>query len=987
MKAPVVIGLGVILAAGAAAYFLFGGAGTPPASPEHPGAKPLETGPAPITAGSKEAPPSDARAAAPVASVPFEDRAIPESREFVGLPRVALRGRVVDQEGRPLARVPVRARYGSEGFREGTNSAQATTDEAGRFEFESLPIGARVTLRARPPALRDATIVQTIERRETLDVGDLVALPGASVQGVVMNPDKTPLIGASVRAVLEPKGGSAGPNIMFLPGPGTRQDQRIATTNAQGEFILHGLEAGTYKLSADHGEYVADARAGVMISAQAALRDQNFVLSEGLTVKGVVVDGEGTGVTGATVSVRLEGLDFLNAAGEAILPSVKTNSEGLFELKGVRKGTIKLTAEARGFARSDPIEVKPGELTRIALSNPALVFGRIHYPAGISASPSTVIRAVEVDTPWGLSRALGTLERGAEAAVTSKQPESLDLYCLSALPDGPVRIEIDAPGCSPFRSDPLTLEAGQTVELSPTLEPELVITGKVLDSEGKPVADALVAARPADARESVRVSDNSTGTRRTVRARGASFDGSDAGPPAPQKLAVSDASGHFSLPGLGAGVFTLAASHPRHLSTTSPSITLAKGVAPTPVSLTLGAAGAIAGRAWSRTGAPLAQHPVQINTAAGPGRNGFARPRQITTDREGRFHLGGLEPGRYEVKLGGSISADSPSFAFAFAIDEDSNAPAEPEGLLVEAGKTTEVEVREPVPGVIRGVVYDGGTPVADVTVRLEKKRRGPRGFPGFGTDPAVRTDPNGAFAFDEIEAGQYLVSARAPLSALPIEVEVEIRPGSQESLRVDLPSGAIEGRILDTADQPIAHARITVERLQSEAGEVITESVVMVTASNEGGDGGTVTMGSATGKPILTDAEGRYRIPFLPAAAYELNIQAKGYARTQSGRLEVRDRETLSAPDLKMRPSAQINLTVTGRIDGSGMIVAHLRRADRDEPVDVKTIGKTNSATFDGLDSGDYEIEIHNIEKDTHATQAVSVVAGTPANLSMICP
>jgi hypothetical protein len=276
---------------------------------------------------------------------------------------------------------------------------------------------------------------------------------------------------------------------------------------------------------------------------------------------------------------------------------------------------------------------------------------------------------------------------------------------------------------------------------------------------------------------------------------------------------------------------------------------------------------------------------------------------------------------------------------------------------------------------------------VADVTVRLEKKRRGPRGFPGFGTDPAVRTDPNGAFAFDEIEAGQYLVSARAPLSALPIEVEVEIRPGSQESLRVDLPSGAIEGRILDTADQPIAHARITVERLQSEAGEVITESVVMVTASNEGGDGGTVTMGSATGKPILTDAEGRYRIPFLPAAAYELNIQAKGYARTQSGRLEVRDRETLSAPDLKMRPSAQINLTVTGHIDGPGMIVAHLRRADRDEPVDVKTIGKTNSATFDGLDSGDYEIEIHNIEKDTHATQAVSVVAGTPANLSMVCP
>lgn len=122
---------------------------------------------------------------------------------------------------------------------EGTHRKNARCDGAGAFELAGLPDGA-YRIRATAPGFAPAySAVFTAGTTPRIDVGTLRLAPRSSVRGRVVNADGTPVARAIVRAA------AASGN----PGGVTASD-------ANGEFVFDGLEAGRWTIHAvlPHGQ-------------------------------------------------------------------------------------------------------------------------------------------------------------------------------------------------------------------------------------------------------------------------------------------------------------------------------------------------------------------------------------------------------------------------------------------------------------------------------------------------------------------------------------------------------------------------------------------------------------------------------------------------------------------------------------------------------------------------------------------------------------
>ena len=155
-----------------------------------------------------------------------------------------IRGRVVNESGRPLpnARVLIR-RFGSMQI-ENTNT---TTDGEGKFEMTGLqPAGYLVFpfLQGYAPLLRDLEDTPARVHRAG-DSVTLVLTKGGVITGTVTNQAGEPVVGVNVRAMMvNPSNGLPFPyNIL---GPADRTDDR-------GIYRIYGLPEGTYAVWAGGG--------------------------------------------------------------------------------------------------------------------------------------------------------------------------------------------------------------------------------------------------------------------------------------------------------------------------------------------------------------------------------------------------------------------------------------------------------------------------------------------------------------------------------------------------------------------------------------------------------------------------------------------------------------------------------------------------------------------------------------------------------------
>ena len=212
-------------------------------------------------------------------------------------------GRVVDESNRPVegVRVGVMVELLRPGLtlhrllsEEGISGLTATTDSQGEFEFFVPAEEETVTLVARAlgyaPNLFGPLSVKPEEARR----GILLRLPrGLEARGRVVDERGAPLSGAALLARRWGVGGD---------GFGFEDMEPQATSGADGNFILRGLEKGSYTMTVSHATHATRTVPEVEIQAEAANRIPDIVLLAGAEISGLVADAERHPILGTKVS-------------------------------------------------------------------------------------------------------------------------------------------------------------------------------------------------------------------------------------------------------------------------------------------------------------------------------------------------------------------------------------------------------------------------------------------------------------------------------------------------------------------------------------------------------------------------------------------------------------------------------------------------------------------------------------------------------------
>jgi hypothetical protein len=212
-------------------------------------------------------------------------------------------------------------------------------------------------------------------------------------------------------------------------------------------------------------------------------------------------------------------------------------------------------------------------------------------------------------------------------------------------------------------------------------------------------------------------------------------------------------------------------------------------------------------------------------------------PLAATTDDEGAFQLPGDASGCHAV---------------ARHVDFF---PSDPVALAIGANT-----LRLAAGGAIQGVIADeGGAPVPSFTIGVESYR-------GVHADrsPVRQTRPfrdeGGAFTWDKLPPGRYVIAASAEGKAAVRSDVLEVESGRTTSVRIAFPRGAnLSGRVTDaTTRRPIAGASIALDGL--------TTTRVPGVAPVKSGDDGSYSLDGAPPGPfsVRVTREG-YRPRIVP--------------------------------------------------------------------------------------------------------------------------
>ncbi|MEM9801267.1 MAG: hypothetical protein AAGA20_13150, partial [Planctomycetota bacterium] len=457
---------------------------------------------------------------------------------------------------------------------------------------------------------------------ETTQLGDVVLLRGARIQGRVVDQHGAALEGALVGAVDASHFDGLTPIQLERIGRlGDDAFDRLtaATTRVDGEFELGGLAAGTVRVWA----HAPDRRFGL---SETIRLDP---LTGGVEIEVVVPDfGPTDRIAGRVVGPDGRGrrasiTRYMTTKETSRGDTIRTDADGLFSFPVASHDSVyQLTAGDMNdeFSKVQVRDVRPGDMdVEIAFRAPVPFLVRLRDADD---------QPVEGGQIWiGID--------GFYSRVRNTQPAPGD-YVIDR-PSGTFRLEAKAPGFrenDEFELDDAT--APDAVDL--VMERALVVEGEVL-ANGAPVEGAIVEAFQYD-----------TLARETVNGMRCSISRFECG------TTRSDAEGRFRLEVDLRGPFVVRARHADHVDAETAPMT--PDQAGDPISLSFASGGSIEGTVHVPPGESAGGLVVGVH-------RGDGRPRSVRTAPDGSYRFDGLIPGDWNVFLtdddidprGGSFSS------------------------------------------------------------------------------------------------------------------------------------------------------------------------------------------------------------------------------------------------------------------------------------------------------------------------------------------
>ena len=771
------------------------------------------------------------------ATVEVAEGGVTDVEPLVLTPVPGVTGRVYDPLGAPLEGVQVTSLTGA------FDTQSGSTDPGGRYHLAGVDAGSVDLAFAHPEYLPGRLEgLEYVDGRRLL-APDVRLRPGGEIVGRITDPEGDPVAGAKVIAVALAKELDIEAIMMMSMGRG-----EAPVSDAEGNYRIAGLEAGTYTLSVKavgfRPSLVRDIDVRVPEKSPVDVR-----LDPGLSLSGVVTDAHGNPVAGAEVTATTEGNP--ENIQEAMLFSgnevtTKSGADGRFLLRGLVEKKLTLTTTAEGFAMSTLRGIDPaGEPVRVELARTGSISGRV----------------LDAETGEPIAKADVSVDD-----LTSYDRESREdgTFAVTGVSPGSHTVTVNAQGYAPGTVQEIGVDAeAETKGLEIRLSRGLTAVGYVLrNADGTPIAGARVffsgpvdQSAPTDATGRFEVSGLPPGTY-DVRAVAAGFaEGVEkaVAVPANRELRIG-----LGMGGTVRGVVRNAAGEPdarkmimlgsgmdfgENVTMTGSDGTFAfENVTPGTYSILVldmkGGGGSVGlggmkskqvsvvegeetwveiggtegpkkarltGRLLDR-GKPVANRMFTLLPADlgedGSGLMGLvSKFKMVQTDSEGRFDVKDLAPGRYRV-FHGMMGA------------EEMAAGGE---LVVDEGGEIERDIELPA-GTLLGSTVSAldGSPVSGATIMVldGALARGPAA--SFGSLLAMvkaqtLSDAEGKFTIPSVEPGRHLVQVRAEGFAPRVISGVNIREQGGAPLALRLTRGhRLTVKVTDAKGAPIAGANVS---------------------------------------------------------------------------------------------------------------------------------------------------------------------------------
>lgn len=721
----------------------------------------------------------------------------------------------------------------------------------GRDVWFRVRVGARGAVPAELTGVRDAS--------EAEDLGELTLRKAEALAGRVTGPGGKPVAGA--RVTLTARG-------RFDASSDLDPVSEVATTATDGSFRFEAAASERNDLVVE-AEGLAPAR---VVNSKAGALGRPIALVAGTSLAGSVKKGDGKAAAGVLVRYESDGLE---------TRWVETGADGGFVLADLpsRRGSVVADAGEGGFARA--VSITPGPtraVPTLVLAPPTVLEGRTLDVATLKAVP-------RVKLSVGAGEGLVVARSGADGR-----------YRLKGLRPGEVSVQADEPRYVPWARERVALGKGTTKTLDVPLTRGATLSGRVLDEDRRPVAEAKVVVSSGE--------EGPAGFRLVSQATA-----SELGP-----KVRSHADGTFTASRLLPGENQrLTAEHPEYERGKVGGISLQPGETRTGAVVTLRRGLVVTGTVKDPEGNPLAGaeltlSPSRIVRSSRGGMRmqmafgGQADVPPARSGADGRFELKGVAAGDWAL----TAKALGRATEFLDPVKLVRDTRPEPIEIVLSPGASIAGSVLRKTGGGAEGYV-------------VVPRPSGKPATGGFGS-AARPTGPDGGFVLEGLKAGEsYDLQLFSAFSMGPGPAKKGVVAPAANLEWIVEGAGRIEGQILDgRTGQPLTSYEIVYQP------DRFGGSAMMSSSRRPGGRGT-----GRVGDPVLVEApDGRFVLEDVPAGKWLVGVTAKGYQAGRAAGVVVEEATTTDGVEIRVSPGTTLKVRVTDAKSGRGVPEAQVRVA-----------------------------------------------------------